>query len=60
MARLLGAKIALVSAVMLMIVSPTPGWATFDVVQVDTTHYSGKWLEIGRTPMFITDGCVAG
>ena len=22
--------------------------------------YSGRWLEIGRTPMGITDGCVAG
>ncbi|PTS91230.1 MULTISPECIES: lipocalin family protein [unclassified Caulobacter] len=22
--------------------------------------YSGRWLEIARTPMFITDGCVAG
>lgn len=22
--------------------------------------YSGRWLEIGRTPMWITDGCVAG
>ncbi|ADG09395.1 hypothetical protein B7G68_04565 [Caulobacter segnis] len=23
-------------------------------------HYSGVWLELGRTPMWITDGCVAG
>jgi apolipoprotein D and lipocalin family protein len=22
--------------------------------------YSGRWLEIGRTPMWLTDGCVAG
>ncbi len=24
------------------------------------SHYSGVWLELGRTPMRITDGCVAG
>jgi apolipoprotein D and lipocalin family protein len=30
------------------------------VVDVSKSHYSGTWLEIGRTPMFITDGCVAG
>ncbi|PHY17277.1 lipocalin family protein [Caulobacter sp. BP25] len=24
------------------------------------SHYSGVWLEVGRTPMWITDGCVAG
>lgn len=24
------------------------------------SHYSGVWLELGRTPMWITDGCVAG
>lgn len=30
------------------------------VVKVDKSHYSGTWLEIGRRPMFITDGCVAG
>jgi apolipoprotein D and lipocalin family protein len=24
------------------------------------THYSGTWLEVGRTPMKLTDGCVAG
>lgn len=23
-------------------------------------HYSGTWLEIGRRPMKLTDGCVAG
>jgi len=30
------------------------------VVKVGPDHYSGTWLEIGRTPMFMTDGCVAG
>ncbi|WP_420854942.1 lipocalin family protein [Shinella kummerowiae] len=30
------------------------------VVEVGYDHYRGTWLEIGRTPMFLTDGCVAG
>jgi apolipoprotein D and lipocalin family protein len=30
------------------------------VVQTQMSHYQGKWLEIGRTPMRLTDGCVAG
>lgn len=30
------------------------------VVKVGMDHYRGTWLEIGRTPMFLTDGCVAG
>ncbi|WP_075292320.1 lipocalin family protein [Pararhizobium arenae] len=30
------------------------------VVQVGPDHYTGTWLEIGRTPMWLTDGCVAG
>ena len=30
------------------------------VVAVDASHYRGTWLEIGRRPMWITDGCVAG
>ncbi|ESQ75860.1 lipocalin family protein [Asticcacaulis sp. AC402] len=29
-------------------------------VQVPLSHYSGTWLEIGRRPMWLTDGCVAG
>ena len=31
-----------------------------EVAQVDMSHYQGKWLEIGRTPMWLTDGCEAG
>lgn len=27
---------------------------------LDAAHYSGTWLEVGRTPMKLTDGCVAG
>ncbi|WP_082469668.1 lipocalin family protein [Rhizobium sp. Leaf311] len=30
------------------------------VVRTEMSHYTGKWLEIGRTPMWLTDGCVAG
>lgn len=30
------------------------------VVEVGTDHYRGRWLEIGRRPMWLTDGCVAG
>ncbi len=30
------------------------------VVPTQMSHYQGKWLEIGRTPMRLTDGCVAG
>lgn len=30
------------------------------VVRVDKGHYRGTWLEIGRRPMWLTDGCVAG
>lgn len=30
------------------------------VVKVGRDHYRGTWLEIARTPMKITDGCVAG
>ncbi len=31
-----------------------------DVVAVGADHYRGRWLEIARTPMALTDGCVAG
>ncbi|MCJ8151921.1 MULTISPECIES: lipocalin family protein [Shinella] len=30
------------------------------VATVGPDHYTGTWLEIGRTPMLLTDGCVAG
>ena len=29
-------------------------------VDVPMSHYTGTWLEIGRRPMWLTDGCVAG
>lgn len=30
------------------------------VVKIGVDHYRGRWLEIGRRPMWLTDGCVAG
>lgn len=30
------------------------------VVAVRQDHYQGTWLEIGRRPMWLTNGCVAG
>jgi apolipoprotein D and lipocalin family protein len=38
----------------------TQALAAPKVVKVGPDHYRGTWLEIGRTPMFLTDGCVAG
>ncbi len=38
----------------------TEATAAPEVVKVGPDHYRGTWLEIGRTPMFLTDGCVAG
>lgn len=38
----------------------TQAFADPKVVKVGPDHYRGTWLEIGRTPMFLTDGCVAG
>ena len=52
-ARLLILCLGLLAWVPLATAEPT-------VVAVSRSHYSGTWLEIGRTPMFITDGCVAG
>ncbi|WP_330166414.1 lipocalin family protein [Rhizobium sp. C4] len=37
-----------------------PAQAEPNVVKVGRDHYTGTWLEIARTPMKITDGCVAG
>jgi apolipoprotein D and lipocalin family protein len=52
----------LAAALMLMTVSPAQAASarTPRVVPVDASHYRGTWLEIGRRPMWITDGCVAG
>lgn len=37
------------------------GGAPEPVRPVDApSHFSGRWYEIGRTPMRLTDGCVAG
>ncbi len=37
-----------------------PALAEPMVAKVGRDHYTGTWLEIARTPMRITDGCVAG
>jgi apolipoprotein D and lipocalin family protein len=41
-------------------VSFLPALAEPRPVAVGIDHYRGTWLEIGRRPMWITDGCVAG
>jgi apolipoprotein D and lipocalin family protein len=52
-------KVSILAVVLLMchsfaaLAEPAP-------IPVDRQHYTGKWLEIGRRPMIITDGCVAG
>lgn len=40
--------------------SAAPALAEPQVARVGRDHYTGTWLEIARTPMWITDGCVAG
>ena len=45
----------IVAALTLAVVGP-PALAA----PLDAAHYSGTWLEVGRTPMKLTDGCVAG
>lgn len=42
------------------LVSHTATAAEPRVVKVGADHYRGTWLEIGRRPMWLTDGCVAG
>lgn len=42
------------------LVSHTATAAEPQVVKVGADHYRGTWLEIGRRPMWLTDGCVAG
>ncbi len=38
----------------------SPAHAEPRVAKVGRDHYTGTWLEIARTPMRLTDGCVAG
>ncbi|QFY61144.1 hypothetical protein FZ934_12440 [Rhizobium grahamii] len=54
LSAVLGAALALV------IGCATDVVAAPKVVKVGPDHYRGTWLEIGRTPMLLTDGCVAG
>ena len=46
--------------VVLLLAGAVTATAAPDVVKVGPDHYRGTWLEIGRTPMWLTDGCVAG
>lgn len=43
-----------------LMTAPVQSRAEPQVVRVTPDHYSGTWLEIGRRPMWLTDGCVAG
>jgi apolipoprotein D and lipocalin family protein len=48
---------------LLLLCSPclaTTAFAEPKVVAVGQDHYRGKWLEIARHPMWLTNGCVAG
>lgn len=42
------------------LVPHTTAAAELEVVNVGADHYRGTWLEIGRRPMWLTNGCVAG
>lgn len=50
----------LTAVVSLALTTGTQANAAPEVVKVGPDHYRGTWLEVGRTPMFLTDGCVAG
>ena len=52
------AKLAL-AALVVALAAATPAEPQPLSVDADS-HYSGVWLELGRTPMWFTDGCVAG
>lgn len=45
---------------LLLFAAATGAIAGPKTVPVSMDHYRGKWLEIGRRPMWLTDGCVAG
>ncbi|MBB3527226.1 lipocalin family protein [Rhizobium sp. BK456] len=54
-------KIRPLTLALAVIVSATSlAQAEPNVVKVGPDHYRGSWLEIGRRPMYLTDGCVAG
>ncbi|TAY05446.1 hypothetical protein ELH91_31770 [Rhizobium leguminosarum] len=50
----------LLLAVLFILGEAAAAYATPNVIKVGPDHYRGTWLEVGRTPMFLTDGCVAG
>jgi len=51
---------ALGVALIALTAAPIAVMAESEVAHVRSSHYSGTWLEIGRHPMWLTDGCVAG
>lgn len=53
-------RYAIALAFAALAVSPALARAEPAVARVDNSHYRGTWLEIGRRPMWLTDGCVAG
>jgi apolipoprotein D and lipocalin family protein len=53
-------KYAIVLALVALASVPLAARAEPAVVHVEDSHYRGTWLEIGRRPMWLTDGCVAG
>ena len=53
-------RYAIALAVAALVSPPAFARAEPAVVHVDKSHYRGTWLEIGRRPMWVTDGCVAG
>jgi apolipoprotein D and lipocalin family protein len=57
---LLHLRLLAVTLTTLLSVLPVLAHAEPQVAKVNRDHYRGTWLEIGRTPMRITDGCVAG
>ena len=53
-------RYAIALALVALAGAPAASRAEPTVAQVNNKHYRGTWLEIGRTPMWLTDGCVAG
>lgn len=61
MDRQITGYLKLAACMMAFFVCAGGAWAEgLKTVHVGPQHYRGAWLEIGRRPMWITDGCVAG
>ncbi len=55
-----GAALLGLAGLALAACATTPKGAALHTADISMDHYSGKWLEIARHPMAITNGCVAG